>query len=98
VFLSKSAEVIENKGRESEKKMQESLRVRKRKEGKEITGVKEVEVKISARFVGGSGESIGVRRWFAVGGLGGRFFRLASVASPRSGANGVSRSSAHFTR
>jgi len=48
VFLSKSAEVIEKKRRESEKKLQESLRVRKRKELKEIEETKEVR---SARFV-----------------------------------------------
>ena len=35
-FLSKSAEAIENKGREWEKEAQESTRVRKRKKGKEI--------------------------------------------------------------
>jgi hypothetical protein len=51
-FLSKSAEAIENKGREREKEAQESslrgsgqVRVRKRKEGKEIEEV------CSARFV-----------------------------------------------
>src|SRR5713101_6338631 len=48
VFCQKSAEVIENKGRESEKERQESLRVRKRKEIKEIEEVREVR---SARFV-----------------------------------------------
>ena len=48
VFWEKSAEVIENKGRESEKERQESLRVRKRKEVKEIEEVKKVR---SARFV-----------------------------------------------
>src|SRR5713226_4228930 len=48
VFWEKSAEVIENKGRESEKERQESLRVRKRKEVKEIEEVREVR---SARFV-----------------------------------------------
>src|SRR5713226_8632617 len=48
VFWEKSAEVIENKGRESEKERQESLRVRKRKEIKEIEEVREVR---SARFV-----------------------------------------------
>jgi len=56
--LSKSAEVIENKGRRWGKELQESLRVRKRKEVKEIEEEKEVEeakeeVKelCSARFV-----------------------------------------------
>jgi hypothetical protein len=34
VFCEKSAEVVENKGRESEKERKESLRVRKRKENK----------------------------------------------------------------
>jgi len=48
VFWEKSAEVIENKGRESKKERQESLRVRKRKEIKEIEEVREVR---SARFV-----------------------------------------------
>ena len=47
-FLSKSAEVIEKKGRGSEKERQERLRVRKRKEIKEIAEVKEVR---SAGFV-----------------------------------------------
>jgi hypothetical protein len=36
VFLSKSAQNIENKGREGGKKLQESSRVRKGLEGKEI--------------------------------------------------------------
>ena len=48
VFCRKSAEVIENKGRESEKEHKESLRVRKRKEVKEI---EEVEGADPARFV-----------------------------------------------
>src|SRR6266849_230505 len=51
VFCKKSAEVIENKRRESEKERQESLRVRKRKEAKEIEEVKEVEGEDPARFV-----------------------------------------------
>ena len=51
VFCQKSAEVIENKGRESKKERQESLRVRKRKEIKEIEEVKEVEGEDPARFV-----------------------------------------------
>src|SRR5712691_9625799 len=51
VFCRKSAEVIENKGRESEKERQESLRVRKRKEAKEIEEVKEIEGGHPARFV-----------------------------------------------
>jgi len=48
VFLSKSAEVIEKKQRESEKKLQGSLGVRKRKELKEIEEVDDVR---PARFV-----------------------------------------------
>ncbi len=48
VFWEKSAEVIENKGRDSEKERQESLRVRKQKEVKEI---EEVEGGNSARLV-----------------------------------------------
>ena len=48
VLLSKSAQTIENKGSECEKEVQESSRVRKRKEVKEIEEVKEVR---SARFV-----------------------------------------------
>ncbi len=51
VFWEKSAEVIENKRRESEKERQESLRVRKRKEAKEIEEVKEIEGEDPARFV-----------------------------------------------
>ncbi len=51
VFWEKSAEVIENKGRESEKERQESLRVRKQKEVKEIEEVKELEGEDPARFV-----------------------------------------------
>src|SRR5260370_26271374 len=51
VFWEKSAEVIENKGRESEKERKESLRVRKRKEIKEIEEVKEIEGEDPARFV-----------------------------------------------
>src|SRR5260370_12607096 len=51
VFWEKSAEVIENKGRESEKERQESLRVRNRKEAKEIEEVREVEGGNPARFV-----------------------------------------------
>ncbi len=47
VFCEKSAEVIENKGQESEKERQERTRVRKRKEGKEI---EEVERATSARL------------------------------------------------
>jgi hypothetical protein len=62
VFLSKSADVIENKGRESGKKLQESSRVRKRKEVKEIGEVNESKDKISARFVGSSGAGIGFER------------------------------------
>jgi hypothetical protein len=48
VFLSKSAEVVENKGRESKKERKERSRVRKRKEGKEID---EAEGANLARFV-----------------------------------------------
>ena len=51
VFLQKSAEVIENKGRESKKECKERSRVRKRKEVKEIEEVKEVEGENPARFV-----------------------------------------------
>ncbi len=51
VFCQKSAEVIENKGRESEKERQESLRVRKRKEVKEIEELREFEGEDSAKFV-----------------------------------------------
>jgi len=39
VFCKKSPEAVENKGREAEKERQESLRVRKRKEVKEIEEV-----------------------------------------------------------
>src|SRR5712691_11325376 len=39
VFCRKSPEAVENKGREAEKERQESLRVRKRKEVKEIEEV-----------------------------------------------------------
>jgi hypothetical protein len=100
VFLSKSAEAIENKGREPGKMLQESSRVRKLKEVEEIEVVKEFKEKISAKFVGGSGEGIGVRRWFAVGGLGGRFFALRPISRCIGVASQwgerVSRSSAHF--
>ena len=51
VFCRKSAEVIENKGRESRKERKERSRVRKRKEVKEIEEVKEVEGEDRARFV-----------------------------------------------
>jgi hypothetical protein len=63
VFLSKSAQSIENKGCERRKKLQESSRVRNRKEVKEIREATEVKDKISVRFVGDVGEGIGVRRW-----------------------------------
>jgi len=43
VFWEKSAQSIENKGREVEKERQESSRVRKRLEGKEIEDVEEVK-------------------------------------------------------
>ncbi len=48
VFCEKSVEVVENKGRESEKERKERSRVRKRKEVKEI---EEVEGEDPARFV-----------------------------------------------
>ncbi len=51
VFCEKSAEVIENKGRESKKERKERLRVRKRKERKEIEEIKEVKGENPARFV-----------------------------------------------
>ncbi len=51
VFCKKSAEVIENKGRESRKERKERSRVRKRKEVKEIEEVKDVEGENPARFV-----------------------------------------------
>ncbi len=51
VFWEKSAEVIENKGRESEKERKEKSRVRNRKEAKEIEEVKELEGQNPARFV-----------------------------------------------
>ena len=51
VFCRKSAEVIENKGREPEKERKERKRVRKRKEVKEIEEVREVEGENPARFV-----------------------------------------------
>ena len=44
-------EVIGNKGRESEKERQESLRVRKRKEVKEIEELREFEGEDSAKSV-----------------------------------------------
>ena len=62
VFLSKSAEVIENKGRESEKEAQERKRVRKRMQGKGL----ELEWRERyARSVRDNVERILVRRWFA---------------------------------
>ncbi len=51
VFCKKSAEVIENKGRESKKERKEKSRVRKRKKVKEIEEVKEAEGEDPARFV-----------------------------------------------
>jgi hypothetical protein len=51
VFCRKSAEVVENKGREWEKERKERSSVRKRKEVKEIEEVKEVEGENPARFV-----------------------------------------------
>ena len=47
VLLSKSVQTIQNKGSECEKEVQESSRVRKRKEVKEI---EEVEGKVSGRL------------------------------------------------
>ena len=49
VFSSKSRQTIENKARGYEKKLQESLRVRKQKEVKEISKEEAKEVR-SARF------------------------------------------------
>ena len=51
VFCRKSAEVIENKGSVCEKERKEKLRVRNRKEAKEIEEVKEIEGEDPARFV-----------------------------------------------
>ena len=101
VFLSKSAEVIENKRREPEKEAQESLRVRNRKEKKEI----EVEEVASSRRFVRDGECIGVGRRSAMGKLGGDFLffrlRLSLVAlasgSPRSRANRARRAALIFT-
>lgn len=67
LFLSKSAEVIENKRWEAEKKPQESSRVRKRKEVKEIEELDVAEEKISASLVRDGDDGIVVRRWVAVG-------------------------------
>jgi microcompartment protein CcmK/EutM len=56
VFSSKSPQTIENKGRGCEKKLQESLRVRKQKEVKEISEeAKEVRSARVARDGVGSG-------------------------------------------
>ncbi len=49
VFCRKSAEVIENKGSACEKERKEKLRVRNRKEAKEIEEVKEIEGEDPAR-------------------------------------------------
>jgi hypothetical protein len=43
VFLSKSAQSIENKGRQGRKKLQESSRVRKRLVGKKIEEIEELK-------------------------------------------------------
>ena len=51
VFCKKSAEVIENKGSVCEKERKEKLRVRNRKEAKEIEEVKEIGGEDPARFV-----------------------------------------------
>jgi hypothetical protein len=56
VFLSKSAEVVENKGSGWEKERQERIRARKRKKVKEIEEVREER---SAKFVR-DGEGYGV--------------------------------------
>jgi hypothetical protein len=69
LFLSKSAEVIENKGREPEKEAQESLRVRKGREVKEIEEECEAEEQTLARIVRDRGEGIVVRRLIVRGRL-----------------------------
>ncbi len=51
VFCRKSAEVVENKGRESEKERKERKRVRNPKEAKEIEEVDKFEEQRSARFI-----------------------------------------------
>ena len=51
VFCRKSAEVIENKGRESQKERKERKRVRNPKEAKEIEEVEKFEEQRSARFI-----------------------------------------------
>ena len=100
VFLSKSAEAIENKGRASGKTLQESLRVRKLKEVRGIEEVKEVEDGIAARFVRDSGGRIVVARWVR-----GRWARRGdslslgfrvSIRVASMWARGMSRSGAHF--
>ncbi len=64
MFCEKSAQSIENKGREVEKQRQESSRVRKRLEGKEIEEVEEVkEFKKGVMLGQGAGETR-VRRAF----------------------------------
>src|ERR1700687_2378014 len=93
VFLSKSAQVVENKGRRWEKEWQESLRARKRKEVKEIEEVREDEEKNSASSVRRSGEGIGVRRWVRGRRARRKIFSLCASSrlasrSPRSGASG----------
>ena len=51
VLCRKSAEVVENKGRESEKERKERKRVRNPKEAKEIEEVEKFEEQRSARLV-----------------------------------------------
>jgi hypothetical protein len=51
VFCRKSAEVVENKGRASQKERKERKRVRNSKEAKEIEEVEEFEEQRSARFI-----------------------------------------------
>ncbi len=54
VFLKKSVQSIENKGREVEKQLQESSRVRKGLEGKEISRKEAVETR-GRSCLGGAG-------------------------------------------
>jgi hypothetical protein len=51
VFCRKSAEVVENKGREPQKERKEGKRVRNPKEAKEIKEVEKFEEQRSARFI-----------------------------------------------
>ena len=62
MFCEKSVQSIENKGREFEKERQESSRVCKRLEGKEIEEVEEMkEVKRGAMLGRGAGETMARR-------------------------------------